>query len=93
MNKIKLLWHKLSRLGLHEDEGVFGHREVILLNKVLIVAPFVVGAIIPFEIYYNGFTTLPLELALIGLMIIPLVLHHYRWFYISQLVEKKAKNL
>jgi len=85
MNSIKKIWSKLSRLGLYEHEGVFGHREVILLNKILVVAPIVILLLIPFEIYFNGLVTLPLELTLLIVTAIPLILQRYRLFYLARI--------
>lgn len=82
---IKKIWDKLSRNGLKEDEGVFGHREVIFLNKILIISPIIVALIIPIEIILNGFELVPLELIFIVLLIIPSIIQRYRFFWFARL--------
>lgn len=85
MEKISLIWNRLSRNGLREDEGVMQYREVIFLNKILIISPLVILFQIPFEIALNGFKALPLDLMFLALMFIPLILQRYRYFWIAKL--------
>ncbi len=92
MSKLKQIWEKLSRNGLRDDEGVFGHREVILLNKILIVSPIIIALIIPVELYVNGVELLPLELFFILLMLLPFFLQRYRLFYLARLISFLAGN-
>ncbi|MES2567849.1 MAG: SpoIIE family protein phosphatase [Bacteroidota bacterium] len=86
MGKIKNIWEKLSRNGLRADEGIIQFREVIFLNKILIISPILIIIQIPFEIALNGVEVLPLDLAFLGLMLIPITLQYYRYFWVSKLL-------
>lgn len=93
MQLIKEIWHKLSRNGLRDDEGVFGHREIIFLNKILIVSPIIIALLIPIEIVLNGFELVPLELIFIVLMIIPSIIQRYRYFWFARIYILLIGNL
>jgi serine phosphatase RsbU (regulator of sigma subunit) len=80
LKKISSIWFKLSRNGLREDEGVFGHREVILLNKGLALGPLIMLVLLPVEILVNGFKFIPLELLLILVMVFCFILQRNRFF-------------
>ncbi len=90
---MKELWHKLSRNGLRDDEGIFSHREVILLNKILLVTPIVLVFLLPVEIYINGVTAIPLDLTFIGLMVVPFLMQRYRYFWAAKFFSFVASNL
>jgi serine phosphatase RsbU (regulator of sigma subunit) len=85
LSKIKNIWVKLSRIGLKEEEGILEFREVILLNKVLIVSPVILFIFMPIEIILNGFAVVPLELAFLGVLLFPLLLQKYRLFWAARL--------
>ena len=85
MKSILQIWEQLSRNGLRDNEGVFEHREVIFLNKILVISPIVIALIIPLEIFLNGFQLVPLEVSLILLILIPLALQRYRYFWAARL--------
>ena len=82
---IKETWNSLSRNGLKDDEGVFGHREVILLNKILLLSIIVMTLFIPIEIYVNGFEIVPMEIVFIGLMVVSFFFQKFRFFYLARL--------
>jgi serine phosphatase RsbU (regulator of sigma subunit) len=85
MTKLKDIWTKLSRLGLREDEGILGFREVILLNKVLIISPVILFIFMPIEIILNGFAVVPLELVFLAILLSPLLLQKLRYFWAARL--------
>jgi serine phosphatase RsbU (regulator of sigma subunit) len=85
MNKLTVLWNRLSRNGLREDEGILDHREVIFLNKILIVAPLIILFFIPIEVFLNGFDVVPVELLFLVMMIIPSIMQRYRLFLLARL--------
>ncbi len=85
MNKISHLWNKLSRNGLRDNEGIMQFREVVFLNKILIISPLIIIFQIPFEIALNGFNVLPLDLLFLALMIIPIIFQRYRYFWFTKL--------
>jgi serine phosphatase RsbU (regulator of sigma subunit) len=84
MASLQDLWLKLSRNGLRDDEGVFGHREVMFLNKILSVSPIVMLLLIPIEIAVNGFKLVPLELIFIAMMLFCFLLQRYRLFWMAK---------
>lgn len=73
-------WHKVSRLGLREDEGILAFREVILLNRIIALVPIILILYAPVEIVFNGIELLPLTGSLILVFLLTLLLHSYRWF-------------
>lgn len=82
---IKSFWNKASRNGLRPEEGIHSHREVIFLNKILIISPIIVFLIIPVEIILNGYQLIPLELTILGLYTIPVCLQYFRLFWLAKL--------
>ncbi len=81
---IASIWRSLSRNGLKDDEGVFGHREVIFLNKILVLGPIVMLLLIPIEVAVNGFKLVPLELVFMSMMLLCFALQRYRFFMTSK---------
>lgn len=73
-------WHKVSRLGLREGEGVLDFREVILLNRIVALVPIIMFLYAPVEVIFNGFELLPLAGSLVLIFLLALVFHAYRWF-------------
>jgi serine phosphatase RsbU (regulator of sigma subunit) len=93
MDSVKRIWTKLSRFGLHDHEGILGFREVILLNKVLVITPVLVILLLPIEIIINGFEVVPLELIFLGILLVPLIMHKYRLFWLARLYCLIVSNL
>ncbi|MCD6018932.1 MAG: protein serine/threonine phosphatase [Bacteroidetes bacterium] len=85
MGKISQIWEGLSRNGLREEEGIMQFREVIFLNKILIISPLIIIFQIPIEIALNGFKALSLDLMFLALMLIPIFLQRFRYFWIAKL--------
>lgn len=77
-------WNRVSRIGLREDEGVLDYREVIFLNRILALIPFIMILYIPLEIYFNGVSMLYLVLLMIVFFLVPFPLHYYRLFKIAR---------
>jgi serine phosphatase RsbU (regulator of sigma subunit) len=73
-------WNKISRVGLRDGEDALQFREVIMLNRILIVMFGVMMVYIPIEIVLNGWMMVPAVLAMVGLMMLTLLFHHYRLF-------------
>ena len=73
-------WNRLSRIGLKDNENILEYREVILLNKLLLIMPAVMAVYIPVEIYVNGLMMIPAVLIMIGLFMATLLFHKYRKF-------------
>lgn len=73
-------WHKLSRIGLREDESVMEFREVILINRLMIFIPLIMAVYIPIEIFINGLKMIYAVSSMVFLFMATLVFHHYRWF-------------
>ncbi|MDQ3191009.1 MAG: SpoIIE family protein phosphatase [Bacteroidota bacterium] len=84
VNTINQIWNKLSLIGLRKGEGVLEFREVIFLNRMLILLPLVMFFYIPVEIYFNGFSMLPMVVGMILLLMISIPLHYFRLFRISK---------
>ena len=82
--KINLLWNRVSRIGLHENEGVIKFRDVIFMNRLLSITPVIFLLYIPFEIYFNGVKLLPLVLIFMGLLMFPLYMNSRRYFTFSR---------
>ena len=61
---IKSIWHKISFLGLNEDQE-FSHREVVLLNRLVFVACMVILPVIPLEVILNGWELVPYEVLIL----------------------------
>ena len=61
MKKDKL-WNKISRIGLVEGQDVMKFREVILLNRILVVMLGIMCLYVPLEIFINGFALVPVVL-------------------------------
>jgi len=79
-SRINSVWNRVSRIGLIEGEGVHDRREVIFLNRMLALLPVIFLCYLPFEIYFNGTSMLPVVGLMNFLFLIPLILHHYRYF-------------
>jgi serine phosphatase RsbU (regulator of sigma subunit) len=78
--KTEIIWNKISRIGLREGEDVMQFREVIFLNRILVLMVLVVFVYIPIEIYFNGLLLIPAVLLLIFLCLLSLAFHHFRFF-------------
>lgn len=83
-SRINKAWHKVSRTGLREDEGVLKFREVIFINRMMFITPFVMLVYIPVEIVINGYAMLPPILIFNVLMGIPIIMNHYRKFNLAK---------
>jgi serine phosphatase RsbU (regulator of sigma subunit) len=81
---IDRFWNKISRIGLREGEDVMQFREVILMNRIIVVMQGVILFYIPFEIYFNGIALIPAVLLLIILTSFSLVFHYFRLFRLSR---------
>ncbi len=80
---LRLLWSRISRIGLKEHEDITMLREVILLNRLLVLLLLVILVYIPAEIYFNGFKLLPAVIIMMVLALFSLVLHHFRLFRLA----------
>lgn len=83
MNKAEL-WNKISRIGLRAEEDVMHFREVILLNRILVVMMGVMCFYIPVEIYLNGSGLVHLVALMIVLLLLTLVFHYFRLFTLAR---------
>jgi hypothetical protein len=83
MQKINHYWGSISRIGLREGEDVLGFREVIFLNRMLVILPIILILYVPLEIYFNGTKMLLIVGIMTVLFLLPLLLHHYRLFSIA----------
>ncbi|MCE3280627.1 MAG: protein serine/threonine phosphatase [Bacteroidetes bacterium] len=79
MNKAEL-WNKISRIGLRDEEDVMQFREVILLNRILVVMMGVMCFYIPVEVYLNGSGLVHLVVLMMVLLTLTLVFHYFRFF-------------
>lgn len=77
-------WHKISRLGLYDDEGVIDRRDVILLNRVLAIMPVLLLLYLPFELYFNGTSVVSVTFVMISLFLVGLYFNKKRWFKLSK---------
>lgn len=77
-------WQQISRLGLHEDEGVVDRRDVILLNRVLAIMPVLLLLYLPFELYFNGTSVVSVTFVMISLFLVGLYFNKKRWFKLSK---------
>lgn len=79
-NKINIFWNKISRIGLREGEDVMQFREVILLNRILVLMLLVLCFYLPLEILLNGLALIPFVLIIMFLSALSMVFHHFRFF-------------
>lgn len=93
MEKITQIWNKLSRNGLRENEGIMQFREVIFLNKIMIISPLIIIIQIPIEVALNGVEVLPLDLTFLILLSIPFALQHFRYFWLAKLYSALVGNI
>lgn len=75
---LKEIWNKISFLGL-EKEQEFSHREVVLLNKLVLVACLVILPVIPLEVFLNGWELVPYELLILLISGITLFFSYKGW--------------
>lgn len=73
-------WNRISRIGLHENEDVSSHRNIILVNRVIIFMIVLFILYYPLEIYLNGFKVSLMVFLIIILFSLPLLFNYYRWF-------------
>lgn len=81
---LKKLWHKVSFLGLTEDQE-FSHREVVLLNKTVFVGSLVIFPIIPLEVIINGWGLVPYEVFILFLAVITLYFNYKQWYTFAKI--------
>lgn len=81
--RCKLFWNKISRIGLREGEDALLFREVILLNRILMIMLAIMLFYIPVEIYLNGTKMIGAVIAMIVLAMGTLVFHCYRLFKLA----------
>jgi serine phosphatase RsbU (regulator of sigma subunit) len=75
-----IFWNKISRIGLREDEDALRFREVILLNRVIVIMFLIMLVYVPIEYAINGWQMIPASLLLISLVVLTLGFHHFRYF-------------
>lgn len=80
----KSLWHKITFLGLQENEE-FEHREVVLLNKMVAMSSLVMFLLIPIEIVLNGWKMVPFEVVMGMMCLVSLLLTYKRKFNASKI--------
>lgn len=78
--QIDIIWNKISRIGLREGEDVMHFREVILMNRILVLMLLVMCLYVPLEILVNGVKMIPMVLMLMLLCSFSLIFHHFRFF-------------
>jgi hypothetical protein len=79
-----ILWNRISRIGLRDNEDVMQFREVILLNRILVVMLGVMCFYIPIEVYLNGSGLVHLVILMIVLLMLTLVFHYFRLFTLAR---------
>ena len=82
--RINEIYHKLTHIGLKDDEGMLEHREVIMLNKILLVSQLFIIIYIFVELAIYGIELILFSIAMAIAFIVPLFLHKYRLFSISK---------
>ena len=94
MKKSKLIkdfflsyWDKLSFIGLknfkHED-ALENYREIILMNRLLIITVLIMVLYIPIEIVFNSFELVPYILLGLAVFAITLLFNYKKWFVFSK---------
>ena len=68
-------------------------REVILLNRILIVMFAVILFYIPVEVYVNGFMMIPAVLIMLALALLTLLFHYFRLFNLAHFYLYMVGNL
>lgn len=89
----KAIWNKFSRIGLREGEDALLFREVILLNRLILILFLVMLAYLPIEVSINGWQMIPATLTLLVLILITWVFHHFRLFTIGHFYLYIVSNL
>jgi serine phosphatase RsbU (regulator of sigma subunit) len=84
LNSINRFWKRASRIGLRDDEGVLGHREVIFMNRVLLIIPVLMVFYIPVELAINGTGAIHMVVIFIAGLMLPLLFNKYRLFGFSR---------
>ena len=80
---INKFWTRISRIGLREGEDALQFREVILLNRVLVIMFGIMLFYIPLELYVNGTALIGAVLLMLALVMLTLVFHYFRLFRIG----------
>ena len=78
------IWNTVSRIGLREGEGIMQFRDVILLNRLMLLMVIVMIFYLPIEIGLNGFALVPYVIGMIALFLVSLIFHHYRKFILAR---------
>ncbi len=88
-----IIWNKVSRIGLREGEDALQFREVILLNRLILIMLLVMFVYLPVEWAVNGWQMIPASISLDGLIMLTLVFHHYRLFAVGHFYLYIVSNL
>jgi serine phosphatase RsbU (regulator of sigma subunit) len=83
-SRINKFWFRCSRIGLLAHEGVADRREVVFLNRIMLVIPIVMLFYVPLEIMLNGTGALYMVFIFIVALTLPLVFNHYRLFSLAR---------
>lgn len=84
LHKFLLFWNKISSIGLKENESVLEYRNVMLINRLLLVFQLVLIVYLPIELLLNGLELVPLVLLLMVFIAIPFYFQKKRWFDLSR---------
>jgi serine phosphatase RsbU (regulator of sigma subunit) len=73
-------WNRISRIGLRDGEDALLYREVILLNRLIVLMFIIMVLYIPVEVAVNGWQMIPASVSLNLLVVITLLFHNWRLF-------------
>ena len=76
---LKSLWRKIGFLGI-TDHDEFKHREVVLMNKLVVLSAALMLIAIPLEVLINGWDLVWIEGLIVLLCISSLLFNYLGWF-------------
>jgi serine phosphatase RsbU (regulator of sigma subunit) len=76
---LKSIWDNITFIGLKERDE-FKFREVVLMNKLVFLSALMMAAMIPIEVFINGWELVWLEGVIILACLSALIFNHKGWF-------------
>lgn len=77
--KLKTLWENIAFIGL-DDRDEFKHKDIVLMNRLIIVSCLLMFGLIPVEVFINGWELVWLEGIIILICLSTLVFNYLKWF-------------
>lgn len=81
---LKELWHKITFIGI-EDDQEFSHREVVLLNKIVLIGCLLFLPVVPLEVFLNGWKLVPYEILMFAACGITFFFNYKKWYEFAKI--------